>query len=513
MPKATAILIIILFAMLIIAGCAETTETEDDVETEFGELASSMGFDLQFDTNAGPDQSYVRQGARTVQITSPVHEARFGPSDAIMLSGEAYIGDEQVDEQKMNWYSDLDGFLGSGPELSIEYLSVGMHEVSLRANGLEARITISKLDKDWTILLYMSGDNNLEANGIEDINEMENIGSDSNVNVVVVFDRTPYYDSSNGNWTDTRYFYITADSNTSTINSILLGNAGEREMDRPASLALWTWYGVTNFPAAKYALIIWDHGSGWEKDVDENPVKGSCSDDTSGWGELEIWEVRWALNAAFGYLPISKLDLLGYDACLMGMAEVAAQTSDIVDTFVGSEDNEGLDGWEYDRWLSDLTSNPAANSATLGNYIVDAYYGWSGYDTLSAQNTANDVNFINALNAFADELTAALSANKSKITTARSYTKKFNGNSFIDLYDFTIKIKNQSLPSSLLTAATNLQSAMSNYIIANGGSAANAYGATVWFPGYMNANSMSTYKNYTRWASTTTWDEFLEAYF
>ena len=513
MSKVISFWVLCSLLLFVIAGCGESVETEADVETELDELAAGLGFDLNYDTDSGPDLSIVQQGEKLVQINSPVHEERFGPNDEILLNGEAYIGNDQIDESEMEWYSDLDGFLGSGPELSAHDLSVGMHEISLHAGGLKSYITISKLTKDWTIMLYMSGDNNLEANGIEDINEMEMVGSDSNVNIIAVFDRTPGYDYSNGNWTDTRYFYITSDGNASTINSTLLGNAGEREMDRASSLALWTWYGVTNYPAAKYALIIWDHGSGWEKDGDDDPVKGSCSDDTSGWGELEIWEVRWALMAAFNHLSINKIDLLGYDACLMGMAEVAMQTTDIVDTFVGSEENEGLDGWEYDRWLSALTSNPSASSTTLGSYIVDAYYGSWGYDTLSAQNTGNDSNFISALNAFADAMTAALPTYKTQISNARLYTKKFNGSNFIDLYDFTIRIKNQSLPGSVLTAATNLQSAMSSYIIAYNGSAANSYGASVWFPGSMNATSMNTYQSLTQWAALTTWDEFLNNYF
>ncbi|MBD3217047.1 MAG: hypothetical protein GF310_02135, partial [candidate division Zixibacteria bacterium] len=64
-------------------------------------------------------------------------------------------------------------------------------------------------EKEWTIMIYMGADNNLESAAIDDINEMEWIGSTINSNVVVQIDRIPGYDYSNGNWTTTRRYYIT----------------------------------------------------------------------------------------------------------------------------------------------------------------------------------------------------------------------------------------------------------------------------------------------------------------
>ena len=73
--------------------------------------------------------------------------------------------------------------------------------------------TLPQPQKDWTVAYYLAGDNDLEEYMIDDINEMELVGSDSsNLNIVAMLDMSDDYDTSNGDWTDTRRFYITYDS-------------------------------------------------------------------------------------------------------------------------------------------------------------------------------------------------------------------------------------------------------------------------------------------------------------
>ena len=90
--------------------------------------------------------------------------------------------------------------------------------------------------KTWNYLVYMDGDNNLEQWGIFDLNEMEQVGSTSRLNVLVLFDRHPAYDTSNGNWTGTRLYLVTIDNNQNNINSTLLQDYGELDMSNPNTL-------------------------------------------------------------------------------------------------------------------------------------------------------------------------------------------------------------------------------------------------------------------------------------
>src|SRR2546428_13594461 len=63
---------------------------------------------------------------------------------------------------------------------------------------------------DWTLLVYMDADNNLEDYGIADFLEMAGVGSTSRVNIVAQFDRAAGYNSQNGDWTDTKRFLVQA---------------------------------------------------------------------------------------------------------------------------------------------------------------------------------------------------------------------------------------------------------------------------------------------------------------
>ena len=61
-----------------------------------------------------------------------------------------------------------------------------------------------------------------------------------------------------------------------------------------------------------------------------------------------------------------KIDILGMDACLMSMAEVAYQTARHAPTSrVGSQEEEPGDGWPYDRILKALATKPAMSPRDL----------------------------------------------------------------------------------------------------------------------------------------------------
>ena len=42
---------------------------------------------------------------------------------------------------------------------------------------------------DWTVMVYLAGDNNLDGAGAADLREMKKVGSSASVNVIAQFDR------------------------------------------------------------------------------------------------------------------------------------------------------------------------------------------------------------------------------------------------------------------------------------------------------------------------------------
>ena len=41
---------------------------------------------------------------------------------------------------------------------------------------------------DWTVMVYLAGDNNLDGAGVADLREMKKVGSSASVNVIAQFD-------------------------------------------------------------------------------------------------------------------------------------------------------------------------------------------------------------------------------------------------------------------------------------------------------------------------------------
>ncbi|MCK4623805.1 MAG: LEPR-XLL domain-containing protein, partial [Phycisphaerae bacterium] len=193
---------------------------------------------------------------------------------------------------------------------------------------------------EWTVMVYLDADNNLEGAGIDDMNEMEVVGSTSSVNILVQFDRTSGHDTSNGNWTDTRRGRVVQDTNTSVINTPLT-SIGEANMGAPATLSDFIQWGVTTYPANRYGVILWDHGGG---------TSGVCWDDTDS-DHLTVAEVGQALTSAG-----VQMDVVGFDACLMGMMEQTYEIRNYADIMVASEQTEPWDGWSYDTFLADLVA-------------------------------------------------------------------------------------------------------------------------------------------------------------
>ncbi|MGB2825071.1 MAG: clostripain-related cysteine peptidase, partial [Thermoplasmata archaeon] len=54
--------------------------------------------------------------------------------------------------------------------------------------GNQAGPTVPLEDAEWTVMVYLDGDNNLEPYGLSDLAEMEAVGSVDGVNVIVLMD-------------------------------------------------------------------------------------------------------------------------------------------------------------------------------------------------------------------------------------------------------------------------------------------------------------------------------------
>ena len=101
-------------------------------------------------------------------------------------------------------------------------------------SATEEKITSDADLKDWTVLIYMCGDNNLESYALDDLNEMEAAGgTTADVNVVTMVDRCVNDDISQGyisGWSETRYYTIVGDGDINTFTSPMNVSLGEMNM-------------------------------------------------------------------------------------------------------------------------------------------------------------------------------------------------------------------------------------------------------------------------------------------
>ena len=243
---------------------------------------------------------------------------------------------------------------------------------------------------NWTVMVYVDGDNNLASAAVDDLNEMEGVVLPENVNVVTLTDLSDAYSTSE-TWTDTRMGEIAHDPNgyntygwaggqwagpADALTSELV-SVGEKNMGNSATLTDFIDWSTTNHAANNYALVIWDHGGG---------LSGIAWDDTDGHDKLTISEIKAGIDNSVAFSSTNNLDLIGFDACLMQTYELGLEMAAIADVMVASQETEPGDGWDYQAFLDSLANNPYASAKTLGGYIVDSYDSWydSSSETLSS---------------------------------------------------------------------------------------------------------------------------------
>ena len=173
--------------------------------------------------------------------------------------------------------------------------------------------------KEWTFLIYLNGNNNLDSFGKMNINQMEKIGSTAKVNIVV-----QWASLENGK---TKRLYITKDSDTTTVTSKIVEEMGQVDMGDYHSVINFVKWGAENYPAQHYFVDIWDHGSGWHFKPGET-MKDISWDETTG-NHITTEQLATALSESSKIIG-HKIDIYGSDACLMAMVEIANLMTDSV---------------------------------------------------------------------------------------------------------------------------------------------------------------------------------------
>jgi hypothetical protein len=237
----------------------------------------------------------------------------------------------------------------------------------------------------WTLMMYMSADSNLEADMLADLAELAAVSVPEWLNILILFDRSAFYDTSDGNWTGTRLFRISpsADGGLERLRDdtfLMLTDEGDNEeldMGDAATLRSFVGFARATYPASHYGLVLSGHGNGWmKKGATSNPPgpRVICTDDS---GRNEGILVQRDLKAI---LHTYEIEIIGFDACLMGMVETAWALKDSVKYMIASEANEASYGWDYLSWITEWVNSSSYSPISLARTQVETYRRY--HDTL-----------------------------------------------------------------------------------------------------------------------------------
>jgi len=366
---------------------------------------------------------------------------------------------------------------------------------------------------NWTMLVYMVADNDLEPFGIEDLNEMEAAPDHPDVRVAVQVDRSSRYDTSNGDWSTTRRYEVRHDSDSATVGSLFLADLGEQNMGDPQTLADFLVWGADTYPADHYLVVVWDHGYGWS---------GGIGNDLGNGDHLSIAELSSALAVGADHLG-RPFDIVAFDACLMQQVEVLYEIAWVADFFVGAQDLEPATGWPYEEMVAALGlgagSAPRSVAADLSSAYI-GFYGTQGDSMMSAVDAAALRTVLSAaLNRLASELSALVedpatmgdNSVERAIWNARDQSPAMFITDYIDLGEFARRLEADArLPAAARSAASALHSAINATVFAESHSVyrPGLTGITTYLPG----SSVPLRYADTRWARDSLWDEFIVAY-
>lgn len=292
---------------------------------------------------------------------------------------------------------------------------------------------------NWTILTYIAAHNSLEAFGKASLAQVIGVGSTPEVVHGVLFDGAGGAER-----------YIVGDPG----KVLVAQHTPDFDCGDPDNLVKTAQWLFQAYPAERYGLVLWSHGTGWRpeeiealskaaypkraagEDAERSAAPGSrvvfrtslakllqpelpaeravLFDDGSGHSldTLELEQVLAGIQEVTG----KALDVLGMDACLMANLELAYQIRQHVGCLVASEEPVPGSSWPYDLIYAELQSKPHMDGRALAGCFARQYLEYytahppkAGDVTIVALDLANINKLVEPVDALSQSLLANLS--------------------------------------------------------------------------------------------------------
>lgn len=373
--------------------------------------------------------------------------------------------------------------------------------------------------RQWTFAVWMAGDNDLEKYADRDLAEIKKVGSTAEVAIVAQVDR--FKDDR------TRRYLLRKGGKVAKDQ---VQDLGETNSGDPAVASDFFAWALETYPADRFCAVLWNHGSG----IDEAKARGARRsrgrtplfgasraagprprgigyDDTSA-DFLDNVELRQML-AAVRTRTGRTIDLLGMDACLMSLLEVALECAPYAQTLVSSQETEPLDGWPYDRLLADLVARPGQTARDLARGIVRDYVDSYKYDyvTLSALDLGERDGVVAGVDQLAEallEATANGTQERLAFRAALAAAQRFDTRDFVDLGSLCCELAAATTAQPVRAACRRITTAIPTMVVAEehrGKPVEQASGVSIYVP----LGGVSVDYSRLRLARETRWGAFV----
>lgn len=367
---------------------------------------------------------------------------------------------------------------------------------------------------NWTVMVYLNGDNNLDPSMDDAFNRLESVANNPDVQIAVLWDRNP---NTGGDWDPGSFYYeVQYDTNPLALadytENVNRWEHGELNLGDDLTLYQFVSWARLKYPAEHYMLIMTDHGGGWSPELPNGlPRRGGWALGGTGlsWDETgnndgpdflsthEMGKVMRTLTSD----GLNPLDIVFYDACLMGIFEEIYEVRDYASYMIASE-NIAWNIFAYDAYIS--TIGPETQPPELASEIVTLYDaallpGYAG--TIAAYDLSQTNTVANSLRQLGQRLleqegngvtrqqilAAYLAAQKMDYDSSGDIVQDREG--YVDLYDFAQHVAELVTNTDIVAAADSFLTVFeqSGFILAEAHRSgqwnlADAHGVSIYVP-------------------------------
>ena len=421
-----------------------------------------------------------------------------------------------------------------------------------------AKTTNTPQQATWTFMVYMAAANDLEIFAPRNMRQMQQVGSNERINIVA------QHNTHEHNKHSSKTYFIEKGNKRLIKENPHACDSGESK-----TLTDFCRDTIAAYPADHYALILWNHGTGPiepvmrshlssldlfslsyshdlfdHKSISFSPFphyktsrtqqiyKGICFNDISGNFFTEQQLCNTLKTVCTTSLKGKKFDIIGFDACLMSMIEIATAIQPYATHMVASQDVERGTGWDYYYALYPFmttTITPAHLGAHLVHAYAKAYKKTSDYTQtcLNLENIHLLTENVSRVSTLLQNLLKNQEDKKARLAVKLSRNKHlcthFDEPEFIDLYHFYMNVSlnieqitcepqnplNQTIQELRVELTRGKQLIKSSVLENKAGSTyPNAHGISIYFPEH------TIHSSYRRCAFTehSSWLPFLKTY-